>query len=353
MTEPQRTPPRRLVRNADADDLHESFLVAAATAFVGIRIYLALTGYPQLGGHGLHIAHMLWGGLLMLVALVMALSFLGAGVRMRVAIVGGLGFGAFIDELGKFITSDNDYFFRPTVALIYAIFVLLYLSFRAIGDVGPNSPEAALAKAVDLVEGALLRGFPSGDRERIFRLLDQGDPGDPLVASLRQAVQRMTPVPEKELGAPGRAARAFRGLYDRVVHDRRFLWLVVAIAVAQAASGVVSVVGEIVSDPAHSARYPAISFGDALKAVSTVVANGMVLVGAISLRRSRLAAYLWFKRAVLVSLLLIQFIAFYENVLTAAWALLFNLVLLAALNWGIARERAARALHFAGKPTVA
>ena len=352
MTVPGRVPPLGLVRNADADDLHEGFLVAAATAFVGIRIYPALTGYPQLGGHGLHIAHMLWGGLLMLVALVMALSFLGARVRMQVAIVGGLGFGAFIDELGKFITSDNDYFFRPTVALIYAIFVLLYLSFRAIGERGPNSPEVALAKAVDLVEAGLLRGFLTEDRERVLRLLNEGDPGNPLVGSLRQAVQRIAPAPETDVGLPRRAASALRERYDRIVHDRRFLWLVVALAVGHAVSGVVSLIGEIVSDPAHAVGYPAISFGDALKALSTALANGMVLVGAIRLRRSRLAAYVWFKRAVLVSLLLIQFIAFYENVLTAAWALLFNLALLAALNWAIGREEASSSGRIAAQPTA-
>ena len=120
----------------------------------------------------------------------------------------------------------------------------------------------------------------------------------------------------------------------------------------QRVSGVVSVVGEIASDPAHSVRHPAIGFGDALKALATAVAIGMVLVGALHLRRSRLAAYVWFKRAVLVSLLLTQFIAFYENVLTAAWALLLNLALLAALNWAIGRERAGGAGRTAAQPTA-
>lgn len=341
-----------MVRNADADDLLEGFLVAAATAFAGIRIYLALTGYPQLGGHGLHIAHLLWGGVLMLVALVMALSFLGARVRAQAAIVGGLGFGTFIDELGKFITSDNDYFYRPTVALIYAVFVLLYLSFRAIGQTGPTSPDAALARAVDLVEAAPLRGFSGEDRERVLRLLDQGDPEDPLVGPLRQAVQRITPAAEADAGVPRRAGRALRGLYDRIVHDRRFLWLVVVLAAIHAVSGAVGVVSEIASDPAHSVRHPAIGFGDALKALATAITIGMVLVGALHLRRSRLAAYVWFKRAVLVSLLLTQFIAFYQGALTAAWTLLLNLALLGALNWAIGRERASGAGRTAAPPTA-
>ena len=32
------------------------------------RLYLTLTGFPKVGGGGLHLAHLLWGGLLMLAA---------------------------------------------------------------------------------------------------------------------------------------------------------------------------------------------------------------------------------------------------------------------------------------------
>jgi hypothetical protein len=45
-------------------------------------------------------------------------------VRRAAAIVGGVGF--FIDELGKFITEDNNYFYNPAAALIYLIFIGLF-----------------------------------------------------------------------------------------------------------------------------------------------------------------------------------------------------------------------------------
>src|SRR5881409_888972 len=51
--------PRHLVRAADAD-LLDTFLVSAIATVVVIRIFLEATGYPQLGGGGLHIAHVLW-----------------------------------------------------------------------------------------------------------------------------------------------------------------------------------------------------------------------------------------------------------------------------------------------------
>ena len=97
------------VRDIDAASYLETFLVSAVASLLSIRLYLELTDYPRIGSGGLHIAHVLWGGALMLVALVMLLGFLGKHVKRAAAVVGGAGFGAFIDELGKFITSDNNY----------------------------------------------------------------------------------------------------------------------------------------------------------------------------------------------------------------------------------------------------
>ena len=40
-------------------------IISFTIAVVGTRWFLDLTGYPQVGGGELHIAHMLWGGLLL------------------------------------------------------------------------------------------------------------------------------------------------------------------------------------------------------------------------------------------------------------------------------------------------
>ena len=156
--------------------LLERFLVAAVVAVLLIRGWLALTGYPQIGGHGLHIAHMLFGGIGMLIALVASLTFLGPGTRQFAAIVGGAGFGTFIDELGKFITSDNDYFYRPTVSMIYIIFVLLFLVGERVSRRAHLTPDDYLAQALDMLSGDVVQGFPARDRELVTQLLAKADP---------------------------------------------------------------------------------------------------------------------------------------------------------------------------------
>src|SRR5438094_9599599 len=99
--------PRHLVRAADAD-LLDTFLVSAIATVVIIRIFLEATGYPQLGGGGLHIAHVLWGGLGMLVAIVLLLLSLTRATRLIAATVGRAGFGALVHALGKLVTTAHD-----------------------------------------------------------------------------------------------------------------------------------------------------------------------------------------------------------------------------------------------------
>src|SRR5919112_686687 len=118
---------RATPRGIEFGALHETLLITGVATILVIRTQLWLTNYPQLGGRGLHIAHLLWGGLFMLIAIGLLLTFLGRPVRRAAAIVGGIGFGFFIDELGKFITEDNNYFYRPAAALIYLIFIGLFM----------------------------------------------------------------------------------------------------------------------------------------------------------------------------------------------------------------------------------
>jgi hypothetical protein len=115
------------------------FVVSAVLTILILRLALALAGYPQVGGGGLHIAHELWGGLLMGLAIVLAMSFIGQVVRPYVAIVTGIGFGLFLDEVGKFVTSTNNYFFKPALAIIYATVVFFVLVVHWVHGRRPSS----------------------------------------------------------------------------------------------------------------------------------------------------------------------------------------------------------------------
>ena len=88
-------------------------LLSFALSVVLTRLFLQLTGYPQLGGATLHIAHLLWGGLFLFIGALTMLIFANRWVYRLGAILTGIGVGLFIDEVGKFITRTNDYFYPP------------------------------------------------------------------------------------------------------------------------------------------------------------------------------------------------------------------------------------------------
>ena len=108
-------------------------LVSFASSVIAIRLYLTLTGYPQFGSGVIQIAHVLWGGLFLFVAALLPLVFANRWAYSTGALLCGVGVGLFIDEVGKFITRTNDYFYQPAAPIIYAFFlltVLLYIKVR-------------------------------------------------------------------------------------------------------------------------------------------------------------------------------------------------------------------------------
>ena len=91
------------------------------------RLALSISSYPQLGSGILHIAHVLWGGLALFVATLLLLLFSNRQVYKTSAILAGIGIGLFIDEVGKFITVGNDYFYPGAAPIIYIFFMLLLI----------------------------------------------------------------------------------------------------------------------------------------------------------------------------------------------------------------------------------
>jgi hypothetical protein len=127
------TPDHSAVQRLGAERYLRHTLIWFALTVIAVRLALAATGYPQLGGRELHIAHVLWGGLFLFGAALSPLLFANRWALGTSAVLAGIGVGLFIDEVGKFITQTNDYFFPPAAPIIYAVFLLtllLYLRVR-------------------------------------------------------------------------------------------------------------------------------------------------------------------------------------------------------------------------------
>ena len=124
---------RQPVKRESAEQYLLLTLLSFALSVTLTRLFLSLSGYPQIGGGELHIAHMLWGGLLLFGAALLPLVWANRWVYTGGALLAGAGVGLFIDEVGKFITRNNDYFYPAAAPIIYAFFlltVLLYLRMR-------------------------------------------------------------------------------------------------------------------------------------------------------------------------------------------------------------------------------
>lgn len=150
---------RKAVRRYHAESYILISLIAFGVTIISVRVFLQLTGFPQIGNSVLHIAHALWGALLLFIAVFLPLALANRwGIQVS-AVLSGIGIGLFIDEVGKFITQTNDYFFPPALPLIYSFFlmvVLVYLLFRRSRQANPrNAMYHVLEGLKDVLDGDL------------------------------------------------------------------------------------------------------------------------------------------------------------------------------------------------------
>lgn len=147
-------------------------IVAFAVTVILIREYLDIAGYPKVGGGTLHIAHMLWGGLLLVVAVILIQLFVGQRALVLSALAAGAGVGLFIDEVGKFITESNDYFYAPAAPIIYGAVLLLVLLLLVVKRDRQPSPAEATHAAVDAIRGLADERLSAHGRDRAIEQLE-------------------------------------------------------------------------------------------------------------------------------------------------------------------------------------
>jgi hypothetical protein len=340
MTAPKRS---LFVRSVYVGRDLELFLVTAIATILIVRAVLAATGWPQLGGGKIHFAHLLWGGLGMLIALILFMSMEGRLWKVLATLAAGIGFGLFIDELGKFITSDNDYFFKPTIAIIYVVFVVLLLVARTISRNVAVSPQSALVNAFDLTKEAVIRDMDEPERAEALAMLARCDPADPVARQLTAIVRGMADVPKS---APGLYLRLKARLNHFVRRLSEYRWFRIVVVGWYVALALVALAYPFVAGTSFSA----LDFAQKGQLLSAFATGVLVVIGILRWGRSRLAAYRWFERAILVTLFIYEFFAFYQDQLTAVFGLAIVLITYVTLRL-LVHEEQDRQTHLVPDPS--
>lgn len=376
--------PALFIQSIHSETLLEDFFVSAVASVLAIRLYLHVTGFPQLRFGELHIAHTLLGGFIMLIALVLLLAFLDRGSRTVAAVLGGIGFGTFVDELGKFITTDNNYFYQPSVALIYIIFVLIFFAIRAFGRRRSLSSQECLANAFDIARQGSLSGLEQEEQDQALQLLEGCEPAQ-VRENLRTILQSIQVSPSQ----PSRPMARFRTFLDRFYKWAASKWWFSGIIITffaftavTSVSAVVAVVewpwaltiwvsaGVILLGALVWSRSVGTRYLNSVISVSIIILSilmswiivahleglpfsilewaqfvfpgisGMfITIGILVLPRSRLRAYRMFQRAILVSIFFTQVLSFYEYQFLALVGLILDILILVALRYLIKNEK--------------
>lgn len=344
-------------------DRAERFLVVTMVAFAvtvaTVRWYLDVAGYPTIGSGDIHVAHVLWGGLALFISAMLPLLWVGQRALLVSALLAGIGAGLFIDEVGKFLTASNDYFFAPAAPIIYGVILLLALVWLAVRRSTGDSPSDASQGVIEALRDGVDGSLTGQDRTRAIEKLRQADPdtlaegstiGSQLVATLE------SPAMGARLTAPGWLAsgraralleRSLPTSIERLLIIIGLLWTalqaVVAIAVVVSWDRIIIGGLEALTNPSGPIEIPTEPFWSWLMlGIAIVVGIGSAAAIALAWRGHEREAMRVAVIATLVSLVAGDLVAFYAVQIAALASTVLDLLLLGLiLDYRIRIERRA------------
>lgn len=318
---------RKVVINLHSIMLLEFFLISAVGAVLLIRLYLTLTGFPQIGGNGLHIAHMLWGGLLMLIAVIASLITLMPSSKKWIAILGGIGFGTFIDELGKFITSDNNYFFHPTVSVIYLLFVIIFLFIKFLSIMSKHGEMSYRVNILELLKEAVDFNISDNEKKMILNYSKKLSSKDP-VAILAKSIISQSIVVNSKQSIFKKTMIYLNKYYLNLISKKIFVYPLIFYFLFSTILSLILILFII-----FNLDKVEVSIFNWIQLIA-ILASGLLVVSGIFnfILKRRSKMYEFFLFAILINIFIIQFFQFFDYEFVALIGFCFNIIVYSILR---------------------
>ena len=209
------------VKRDDAGELVLTTMVWAIFSLISARIYLKLTGYPQIGRGIWNISHALFGGLIMTIGMMISLTFRGKGTKKVAAGVFGFGLGWFV---------DNNYFFRPAVLIIYIFFILMLLIYRILERSQIKDNDSLYQSVLDQLREIEDDSLPKSAKKTMIKKLQKiigskDEKYQPMVTRLLLMIKKMKVKKDKKAGGAVVWTKGiFRVTYDKILKRKLVVW---------------------------------------------------------------------------------------------------------------------------------
>jgi len=338
-----------LIKREDASESVLTVMIWAIFSLILVRIYLKLTGYPMLGRGAWHISHALFGGLIMTIGTMIGFTVQGKRVKKIAAGVFGFGLGWFIDEIGKYLTKDYNYFFRPAVLIIYIFFIVLFLIYRYLERSMAKSNEWLYQSVINQMKGIDGESLPKSTKKamvkKLERILGSKDKRYQLMAAgMLPIIKKMKVYKDKKAGGVGAWMKGmFKVSYNKFFKRKLVLWGLWAYSIYFSVTKIVDIlmIGTSKQKMMMVQRfYEDFNFfgkSDIYMIVFEIafelVASVFFLMGARYFwSKKRLRGIRFFKYGLYVSIFLVSICQFYFEQLGGLYEVMISIILLSALD---------------------